>query len=218
MGIPFVDIHVHRCTPRRGVVALCAHRLGGGEALPPEPFVAGVHPWDVAAADFSLLDFFRDPPPGLVGVGEVGLDFAREGLDRQLQFEWLDRQLAIAERLGLPVVLHCVRAYNEMQVEMKKHRLKTVVFHGFIGSPELAGQLTGQGCTLSFFPRSFHSARTVEALKSIPVDRLFLETDDDPAASIDEMYARAAALRGVTVEELKTALHANYEHFVTRHS
>jgi len=211
MSIPYVDIHVHHTAPRPGVTALRTHRLGVGEPLPEGPFVTGVHPWDVREVDPSALDFFGTPPSGLVGVGEIGLDFAREGLDRQRQFDWLDRQLALAERSALPVVLHCVHAYNEIQVELKKHRLRAVLFHGFIGPPELAVQLVRQGYHLSFFPRSFRSTRTVEALKSIPAERLFLETDDDPAASIEELYALAAAERRTSVEALKAVVFDNYE-------
>ncbi len=194
-----------------GVEKIGAFRLGCAHPLPPGPFTAGVHPWDVAKADASALGFFDEKHPGLVGVGEIGLDFSLRGANRALQVQWLDRQLIIAERLKLPVVLHCVRAYNEMMAELKKYRLQTVVFHGFTGSPQLAGQLVWHGHFLSFSQFSLQSSRTVEALKSIPVDRLFLETDDDPQAGIEELYCRAAVLRGTTLEELKEAIYTNYK-------
>jgi TatD DNase family protein len=211
MDLPYIDIHTHRCAPQAGVERLCVYRLGSGDAESPAPFVAGVHPWDVAQADFSLLDYFTEAHSGLVGVGEIGLDFAREAVDRSLQVEWLNRQLAVAERLGLPVVVHSVRAYNEMALELKNFRLKSVVFHGFIGSPELMNQLSRSGYAFSFGAASLRSPKTREALQTIAPDRLFLESDDDPQADIRALYDTVAALRQVDLPELKEALYANYK-------
>jgi TatD DNase family protein len=211
MDIPYIDLHTHRCGPESGVEKVCACRLGIGEPPPPGRFTAGVHPWDVAKTDLSVLGFFSDPPPrGLVGIGEIGLDFAVRDADRPLQTMWLDEQLSIAEYFNFPVILHAVKAYNEIQVELKKHRLKTVVFHGFTGSPELARQLTGLGYALSFSALSLRSPRTVEALKIVPAECLFLETDDDPAAGIGRLYGEAAVLRGTRLDVLKEIIYNNY--------
>lgn len=211
MDIPYIDIHTHRCGPESGVEKVCAYLPGRGHPQPQGAFTAGVHPWDVGKTDFSVLDFFQEPPQGLVGVGEIGLDFSMRDADRALQTEGFVRQLAIAERLGLPVVLHCVRAYNEVQAELKKYRLRAVVFHGFSGSPELAHQLTGQGYYLSFSAFTLRSPRTVEALKVTPPDRLFLETDDDPYADIGRLYGEVAVLRETTFEALKEVIFDNYQ-------
>lgn len=211
MNPPYLDIHTHRCGPEADVRKLCVHLLGRGNPLPEGGFTAGVHPWDVKKADFSELDFFAENHPGLLGIGEVGLDFAVKDADRALQSEWLNRQLAVAERMNLPVVLHCVKAYNEMQAELKKYRLKAVVFHGFTGSPELAGQLLRQGYYLSFGEFSLRSPKTVEALKTAPLERIFLETDDDPGADIRMIYGKTAVIREITLEDLKGSILDNYE-------
>jgi TatD DNase family protein len=211
MNPPFVDIHTHRRALDPSVEQVCTCLLGRGEPPPEGRFTAGVHPWEVEKTDFSVLDFFEENHPGLVGVGEIGLDFSRPDAERALQIQWLDQQLAIAERLGLPVVLHSVRANDEIWAELKKFRLKTVVFHGFTGSPELAEQWVKQGFYLSFNRRSLQSPRTVEALKTIPAENLFLETDDDPQARIEDIYGKAALLCGVPLETLKEKVFSNYE-------
>ena len=211
MNLPYIDIHTHGCAPETDVKKVCVHPLGAAKSLPKGVFVAGVHPWDVAEASTSALDFFGENHTGLVGVGEIGLDFARRDADKATQTEWLDKQLAIAARLDLPVVVHCVKAFNEMQAELAKHRLKAVVFHGFTGSPELAAQLIGRGYCLSFGASFLRSPKTAAALKSTPPDRLFLETDDEPDADIASIYHRAASVRGETTEQLKTAVFNNYK-------
>ena len=70
-------------------------------------------------------------------VGEIGLDLARP-VDRVRQTELLRMQLRSAEQLGKPVVLHCVRAFEPLMRVLEEYRLRAVIFHGFIGSPEQA--------------------------------------------------------------------------------
>ena len=131
---------------------------------------------------------------------------------KQIQnLEWLRRQLALAQELGLPVIVHCVKAYDDFLSEVKKYALKAVIFHGFIGSPELALQITMRGYFLSFGVASLRSYKTQEALKSTPADKIFFETDDVDA-DIRDIYNRAAELRGVEVTELKREVYGNYKH------
>lgn len=211
MNTPYIDIHTHACGPELDLKKICVYLLGRQNLLPTGNFVGGVHPWDVENVPDSVLDFFNEPQEGLVGVGEIGLDFARQDADKALQMEWLNKQLATAERLELPVVLHCVKAYNEIQVELKKYRLKAVVFHGFIGSKELMQQLIEQDYYFSFGEFSLRSPKTAEALGQIPLEHLFLETDDDPGADIHRIYGEVAVLRGISMEELKEAIFNNYK-------
>ena len=66
-----------------------------------------------------------------------------------------------------------------------------------------------KGYYLSFGERTFASRKTLEALREVPSDRLFFETDDSPAA-IETIYARATEVRRTTVEELQRATAENY--------
>jgi len=211
MNPPYIDIHTHSCGPETDIKKVCVSLLGCENPLPEGDFTAGVHPWDVAKFSTDVLRFFDVSHSGLIGIGEIGLDFSVKEKNKTLQAKWLNDQLAIAERLDLPVVLHCVKAYNEIQAELKKYRLKAVVFHGFIGSPELMEQLVKQGYYLSFGEFSLHSPKTTEALKTIPLERLFLETDDDPGADIKSIYGKTAVLRSITMEELKETVFNNYK-------
>lgn len=187
--LPYVNIHTHRPT-------------GSGIELR----TAGVHPWDAATQDAATLG---QRLGGAQAVGETGLDFVR-GADRAAQLSALRTQLRLARERGLPVVLHCVRAFEPLMRELAASEPRAVIFHGFIGSPEQARRAFARGYYLSFGERSLASRRACAALRAVPLDRLFLETDESELP-IAEIYARAAAVRGTTVGELQRATLENYE-------
>lgn len=187
MKHPFVDIHTHHPT----------------EALTIS-FV-GIHPWDAAHATApSEAEYVAAD-----AVGEIGLDFAC-GVDCKAQRNLLDKELTRAERLAKPVVLHCVKAFECLMRELKGRKLQAVIFHGFIGSKEQAAKALERGCYLSFGARTESSPKTLEALRTTPLERLFVESDES-TRPIEELYATIARLRGVTIEELQAATLRNYK-------
>lgn len=102
-------------------------------------------------------------------VGEIGLDYAGT-VGREAQLRIFREQLDWAERLGKPVVLHCVKAFEAVMRELAPHALRAVIFHGFIGSSQQAAEAIKKGYYLSFGERTFRSPRTVEALRRTPVE------------------------------------------------
>ena len=201
----FVDIHTHRRTPGTET-RLLSVRIG--HDAPPERgvrFSAGIHPWDAGTARESWLDTIRTMRPD--AIGETGLDRAASA-DAALQREWFVRQRDLARELRLPLIVHCVRAYEESMAWLKDFP-QPVVFHGFTGSEQLAARLTERGFSLSFGETLFRSPRTRNALASVPCKRLFLETDCSPL-SIETIYAEAAGIRGVSVGQLKENIETNF--------
>ena len=182
-----IDIHTHR--PSSAVTLT----------------TMGLHPWQAATgvipseAEILSAD----------AVGEIGLDKACE-VDFEQQRAVFEAQLRLAEQHKKPVVVHCVRAFEEVICALEKFTLKAVIFHGFIGSQEQAARAVKKGYYLSFGARTERSKKTIEALRATPLDRRFVETDeaDTPIA---EMYALVARLRNTEVEELEEATSRNYE-------
>mgnify|MGYP000641626004 CR=1 FL=1 len=187
METPYVNIHTHRPT---------------GRGL--EPASVGIHPWDAAGADAESL---CEALGRAQAVGEIGLDYLHP--DREAQRRLFEQQLELAETAGMPVVLHCVKAFEPMMTLLGRFRLRAVIFHGFIGSPQQAARAVAAGYYLSFGPRSLRSPRTVQALATVPSERLFLETDDDPTP-IESIYAEAARLLGLPLDRLRETLYTNY--------
>lgn len=187
--LPYVNIHTHRPTGR-GI----------------ELRTTGVHPWDAGRVPVeSILPL----PASVQAIGETGLDSAR-GPGREVQTATFRTQLALAREKHLPVVLHCVKAFEAVMRELMACEPPAVIFHGFIGSPEQARQAVARGYYLSFGERTFASPKTLAALREVPLSHLFLETDDT-LLPIEEIYVRAAAARGVAVEELQRTTIENYE-------
>ncbi|NQT88830.1 TatD family hydrolase [bacterium] len=143
----------------------------------------GVHPHDadeVTEADWAELEQLAEDER-VVAIGECGLDFYRDLSPRDVQREVFARHLALAERVGLPVIIHCRDAYDEFLEVLRAERQAPVcgVLHCFQGDAVAArgaldmGLVLGIGGSLTF-PRE-EALRQVVA--GLPLDRLLIETD-----------------------------------------
>lgn len=193
MGI-YIDIHTHN-----------------PQADHPTPTSAGIHPWHAAS---EPLDEAAMHSADL--IGEIGLDYACD-VDRALQEQIFRQQLSLAERLHKPVVVHCVRAFEPMMKILSEYQLRAVIFHGFIGSLQQAEQAIKRGYYLSFGQGAFRSPRTIETLRTIPLSRLFAETDESPIC-IEKIYEMVAAERKIEVAELQAQIENNYNEIFLQHN
>ena len=206
--LDFPDIHTHRigagnasgfcllsCTPDEFV----AH---GGEY-----YSVGIHPWQLTAAmppeeTWHLLEEAVRHPQ-VLAVGEAGVD-KLAAAPLPLQETVFERQALLAEETDKPLVIHLVKAVDEL-LRVRKRLLPRVpwVVHGFRGKAALAQELLHHGFYLSFGEKYQEGA-----LNAVPLSRLFLETDES-LESISRLYVRAAAVRQLSVEELVTAVRDN---------
>ena len=165
----------------------------------------GVHPWHAEFGDLAEVELCA---ASVDAIGEIGLDYACE-VPREVQMALFRAQLSLAEKLGKPVVLHCVRAFEDILKTLLEYHLKSVIFHGFIGSTEQAQRAVKEGYYLSFGERTLRSPKTIEALRYTPLSHLFVESDESNTP-IEEIYTKIAELRGVEVEELLQATEENF--------
>ncbi len=114
----------------------------------------------------------------VVAVGEIGLDYHYDFSPRERQLEIFERQLVLATRLNLPVIVHDRESHEDTMKLLKKHKPKGVV-HCFSGSAEMAkevvklGMYIGIGGAVTFK----NAKKPVEVVEYLPLDRLLLETD-----------------------------------------
>ena len=165
----------------------------------------GIHPWHAENCDFAEIERLA---PSVDAIGEIGLDYACE-VSREVQIAIFRAQLSLAERLEKPVILHCVRAFEDVIKILENYNLKSVIFHGFIGSAEQAQRAVIQDYNLSFGERTSRSPKTIVALHSTPLSHLFVESDES-TTPIEEIYAQIANLRGISTSELMEATMANF--------
>ncbi len=170
----------------------------------------GIHPWHAADSDIATIE---TEAAEAEAIGEIGLDFACN-VPRAKQEGVFRAQLALAERLHKPVVLHSVRAFEEVMRILRDYRLPSVIFHGFIGSVAQAQRAVAQGYYLSFGERTTRSPKSNEALRATPLSRLFVESDESHTP-ITEIYALVAKLRGTSTADLMHASRANFEALTT---
>ncbi len=145
---------------------------------------AGIHPNDVAEAEPGEWDRIeRLAGSGRVAaVGETGLDWYRTTAPPELQREYFDRHLRLAQRLSLPVVIHTresLRDTLDMLREAIGRGPLRPVLHSFTGTAEEAAEAIELGCHLGFAGMvTFRSSAALrEVATGVPLDRLLVETD-----------------------------------------
>ncbi len=161
--------------------------------------------------------------PGVVAIGETGLDFYRDYSPRSAQAALFRAHLSLAREAGLPVVIHCRDTYPEVLAILGEFTQVPVIFHAFSGSLEVAETCLERGGSLAFGgPLTFRNARRlVEVAAQVPLDRILLETDapllspephrgsrNEPAR-LRLVAERMAQIRGLTVEAVAEVTTAN---------
>jgi len=214
----YIDIHVHDGTPASGIFileCLMAHEKKTPQNIPGVSYTYGIHPWFLNEGNekqllTSLEKLINNPD--VIAIGEAGFDKIR-GPSLDLQRRVFEKQIAISEEVGKPVVIHCVKAWEELLAAQKKLKPEMPwLIHGFRGNVELAGQLISKGMFLSFWFDFVLRPESAGLLRALPENRVFLETD---GADIDirDIYNKVSNDKDITVEELKRIILSNYKEF-----
>ena len=218
----FIDIHSHDSCPIPGIFTvenLMAHEGKSPEDAPGLAFTSGIHPWYLNEINHNkLVDkvLTTIAHPSVVAVGEAGFDKLK-GPPLELQRRTFEEQVTIAEEHKKPVVIHCVRAWDELLSEHKKLRPKMPwLIHGFRGNKELAFQLISKGMYLSFWFDFVMRPESANLVKGLPSDRIFLETD---GADIDirDIYNKVSSDLVITSDKLKAQILSNFNKFFKVH-
>ena len=145
----------------------------------------GIHPTDgqrLSDPEFPLWEIetmLRDPASHAVAVGEIGLDYHYDDTDKPRQQALFRAQMAMAEQLSLPVIIHDRDAHGDCLAIVREFPNVRGIFHSYSGSAEMARELVSLGYYISFSGTvSFTNAERVRAAAAaVPHDRLLIETD-----------------------------------------
>ena len=212
----FYNLHTHSFTNNPNTLELVNQYPWEFDVAIPQ-YSIGIHPWHIneerLASDLKMIEEKLQLKECLA-LGECGLD-KRIEISMAFEIEVFEKQIALAEKYQKPLVLHLVAAFDEL-IEIKK-RLKIrvpIIIHGFSKNEQLAKQLLENGFYLSFGKyllrsRSF-GTELKEVFQAVPNDRFFLETDMIEE-TLEEVYALAAEYKGMTLEEMRLQVEANWK-------
>lgn len=185
----------------------------------PHIFAAGgIHPHEADGFEeedlATLAAWYTDQK--IVAIGEIGLDYHYDFSERGVQKKVFSAQLSLARELAAPVIIHDREAHADVFDLICRSGVKKGVLHSYSGRSEMAREYVRRGFYISFSGSvTFkNAAGIVEAAKSVPQDRLLIETDAPYLAPVPYrgrrndshlMYATAtflAEVRGVSVKEI----------------
>ena len=218
----FINIHCHNQHSGNGwqlrsldISEIAANPLILSSQLIEQQTVSiGIHPWfiDRQTIEQSLRCMQAlCEHANVIAIGECGLDKCIQ-TDLSIQMNVLNRQIDLSERFDKPLIVHCVRAFNELlQLHKQLRPTRPWIVHGFVGKAPLAKQLVNHGLYLSFGKALLDQhSHAISALQAIPLEQFFLETDDS-ACEISEIYTATAKILDLDLPTLQRQLVANFE-------
>lgn len=186
----------------------------------------GLHPWEVKQAPADWRDQFKHAVrSGARVVGEIGLDrwIENDDFDQQeAAFRW---QLNQSVQGNLPVSIHCLKATDPLLRILKEDGgpERGIHLHAYNGSAEQVSQFADCGAYFSFNVGQLGESakKAPAAVRSVPADRLLIETDapdmlegdETPSAFLEQAYERIAELRDMARTELVDQVAANFTRY-----
>lgn len=174
----------------------------------------GLHPWYIDSEnwedDFAYLKITATEKRCLA-IGECGLDKLSK-VPFDLQEEVFIQHIELANQLKKPLIIHCVKAFNEL-INLLNHNNNSVpvIIHGFNNNENIARILVNEGHYFSFGKALLgYDSNAAKALKTVGRKKFFLETDDADI-SIKYIYKKAADILGIDEEIVLTQIQSNFE-------
>lgn len=192
-------------------------------------FAAGYHPSEEAKNnDYEVIEALLQEKK-CVALGEVGLDYHYDGFEKSRQRELFERQIVMADKAKLPVVVHSRDASKDMLDIIsanKKYFNHGFLMHCYSESKEQAAKYLDLGGYFAFGGAiTFKNAKKDEIIRYIPVDRIMAETDcpymtpepfrgkrNEPAL-VSLVYKKLADILNVEADELEATIENNVRRF-----
>ncbi len=141
----------------------------------------GYHPEvanKIVEKDYEILEEMIKKNPKIVAIGEIGLDYYWEKDNKEKQREVFRRQLKLAEKLQLPVIIHSRDSINETYEILKEFPKVKGIIHCFSGSLEMARKFIDLGYVLGIGGVvTFKNSKLYQVIEQIPLTSIVLETD-----------------------------------------
>lgn len=178
----------------------------------------GYHPEvsnKIVEKDYKLLEEMVKNNPKIVAIGEIGLDYHWDKDNKKQQREVFCRQLEIAEKLKVPVVIHSRDSINETYEILSKYKVRGVI-HCFSGSLEMAKKFIGLGFLLGIGGVvTFKNSKLFEVIEKLELTNIVLETDSpyltpepnrgkiNESSNIPYIAQKIAEIKNVSLDEVR---------------
>ncbi|MBV5105591.1 TatD family hydrolase [Mammaliicoccus sciuri] len=191
--------------------------------------IIGWHPVDAIDCTEERIQWIEklSKHPKIIGIGEMGLDYHWDKSPKDIQKEVFRKQIALAKRVQLPIIIHNREATQDCVDILKEENASEVggIMHSFSGSNEIADEILKMNFYISLGgPVTFKNAKQPkEVAQHVPLDRLLVETDapylsphpyrgkrNEPAR-VKLVAEQIAELRGISYEEVCKATTENAE-------
>lgn len=219
ISYPFVNIHTHHTSSPRYEILNChiANDIPDNHAL---QYSVGLHPWDASYTTWNRYKeqvIFYGALENVVSVGETGIDGLR-GVSKNEQQDIFLEHVQIAEELQKPIIIHCVRAFQEI-ISCKKSMQSTVpwIFHGFASRRSVAETVLSHGCFLSFGAAILHNVPHLEEVCRMVPENMFFIENDDKTVPVSNIYEKIADLRSIPLQYLQELLYKQWQRIFFRH-
>lgn len=173
----------------------------------------GLHPWFIPEKGAGkILEKIEQASKleEVVAIGECGLD-KFSSVPMELQQFVFEKQVEIAEKVGKPLIIHCVKSYNEL-IQIKNHTGSFVewIVHGFNSNLQIADMLIRHEMYFSFGKALLNPNSNASKVLPQLEDELYLLETDDSKEDIKDIYQAASDLTGMDDEILKLSMATNF--------
>ena len=207
----FINLHTHKFSNLSDVIEIVNQYPWEFNASIPN-YSIGIHPWYIDENRLeSDLEIIKEKLQlnECLALGECGLD-KRIEIPLDLQISVFKKQLEIVKQTNKPIVLHCVAAYDEVIAIKREMKIENpMIIHGFSKNEQVAKSLLNNGFYLSFGKYLLRNPDLEKVFTFAPENQVLLETDTIEE-SIYQVYEKAASIKGISVEEMKTIVFTNF--------
>ncbi len=212
----YIDIHTHQTPNDDNILAVKNYILGLDAVENHNIFSIGIHPWYIDESE-SNIKYFENliKRDNCIAIGECGLDLMPKIIkqyDIEKQQDIFLLQAHLAEQYHKPLIIHCVKCYDRLLSIKKTFKPQSAwIIHGYSKNANLAHQLIKSGFYISFGAYMFNSSKNREAIKNIPLNRLFLETDNQSVYDIKSIYEKVTTVKEISLNHLQQQIRLNFE-------
>jgi TatD DNase family protein len=207
----FINLHTHQFSNDSKVVEIVNQYPWEFNASIPN-YSIGIHPWYIDENRLENdLEIIKEKLQlsECLALGECGLD-KRIEIPLSVQITVFKKQLELVQQTNKPIILHCVAAFEEVIAIKKEMKIENpMIIHGFSKNEQVAQSLFKNGFYLSFGKYLLRNPDLEKVINFAPENQILLETDTIEE-TIYEVYEKAASIKGISVQEMKTMVFTNF--------